>query len=102
MLKDAPILLLDEATSALDPETESQIQMSLRQLMKNRTTLIIAHRLVTVQDADIIYFIKDGRVIESGNHNNLLKEGGFYADLYSSERTNLKKPIDKATESTGE
>jgi subfamily B ATP-binding cassette protein MsbA len=100
MLKDAPILLLDEATSALDPETESQIQMSLRKLMKNRTTLIIAHRLVTIQEADIIYFIKDGRVIESGNHNNLLKHGGFYADLYSSEKTNLVKTANETAEST--
>ena len=85
MLKDAPILLLDEATSALDPETERQIQQSLRQLMQSRTTLVIAHRLTTVQDADIIYFIKDGRVAESGSHQALLAKKGAYARLYSLE-----------------
>jgi subfamily B ATP-binding cassette protein MsbA len=85
MLKDAPILLLDEATSALDPETERQIQQSLRHLMQSRTTLVIAHRLTTVQDADIIYFIKDGRVAEKGSHNTLMAMNGAYARLYSLE-----------------
>jgi subfamily B ATP-binding cassette protein MsbA len=85
MLKDAPILLLDEATSALDPETERQIQHALRQLMRGRTTLVIAHRLTTVQDADIIHFVKDGRVIESGSHRSLLAKDGAYARLYSLE-----------------
>ncbi len=85
MLKDAPILLLDEATSALDPETERQIQQSLRQLMQGRTTLVIAHRLTTVVEADIIHFIKDGRVVESGSHRSLLAKDGAYARLYSLE-----------------
>ena len=85
MLKDAPILLLDEATSALDPETERQIQQSLSQLMQGRTTLVIAHRLTTVQEADIIHFIKDGSVIESGSHQALLAKNGAYARLYSLE-----------------
>ena len=85
MLKDAPILLLDEATSALDPETERQIQQSLRHLMQSRTTLVIAHRLTTVQEADIIYFIKDGRVAESGSHQSLMAMDGAYARLYSLE-----------------
>lgn len=85
MLKDAPILLLDEATSALDPETERQIQQSLRQLMQGRTTLVIAHRLTTVQEADIIHFIKDGRVVESGSHRSLMAKDGAYARLYSLE-----------------
>jgi len=85
MLKDAPILLLDEATSALDPETERQIQHSLRHLMQGRTTLVIAHRLTTVQEADIIYFIKDGRVAESGSHHDLLAKDGAYARLYALE-----------------
>ena len=85
MLKDAPILLLDEATSALDPETERQIQQSLRHLMQGRTALVIAHRLTTVQEADIIYFIKDGRVAESGSHQSLMAKDGAYARLYSLE-----------------
>jgi len=85
MLKDAPILLLDEATSALDPETERLIQYSLRQLMKNRTTLLIAHRLTTVKEADIIYFIDKGRVMESGSHASLMENNGPYAQLYLLE-----------------
>ncbi len=85
MLKDAPILLLDEATSALDPKTEQQIQQSLRHLMQGRTTLVIAHRLTTVQEADIIYFIQDGRVVESGSHQTLMAKDGAYARLYSLE-----------------
>lgn len=85
MLKDAPILLLDEATSALDPETERLIQYSLRQLMKNRTTLLIAHRLTTVKEADIIYFIDNGRVMESGSHTSLMENNGPYAQLYLLE-----------------
>ena len=85
MLKDAPILLLDEATSALDPETERQIQQSLRQLMQGRTTLVIAHRLTTVLEADIIHFIKDGNVVESGSHRSLMAKDGAYARLYSLE-----------------
>ena len=85
MLKDAPILLLDEATSALDLKTEQQIQQSLRLLMQGRTTLVIAHRLTTVQEADIIYFIQEGRVVESGSHQTLMAKDGAYARLYSLE-----------------
>jgi len=85
MLKDAPILLLDEATSALDPETERLIQQSLSRLMQGRTTLVIAHRLTTVQEADIIHYIEEGRVVESGPHRSLLAKNGAYARLYSLE-----------------
>ena len=85
MLKDAPILLLDEATSALDPETERLIQQSLSRLMQGRTTLVIAHRLTTVQEADIIHYIEEGRVIESGSHRSLMAKDGAYARLYSLE-----------------
>jgi subfamily B ATP-binding cassette protein MsbA len=83
MLKDAPILLLDEATSALDTESERQVQAALRLLMRGRTTLVIAHRLSTVVDADIIYVIEAGRVIEQGSHAELLARGGAYARLYA-------------------
>lgn len=86
MLRDAPILLLDEATSALDTQSERQVQDALNTLMKNRTTLVIAHRLSTVIDADRIIVLDKGAVAETGTHAQLLAKGGLYALLY---RTNL-------------
>jgi len=83
MLKDAPILLLDEATSALDSESERHVQRALDQLMSGRTTFVIAHRLSTVVDADLIYVIEDGQIIERGSHAELLSRGGHYARLYA-------------------
>lgn len=80
-LKDAPILLLDEATSALDTESEAQVQAALKRLMSGRTTLLIAHRLSTVRDADRIYVIDQGRVVETGDHGSLVKRKGLYARL---------------------
>ena len=82
MLKDAPILLLDEATSALDTESERHIQAALKELMKGRTTLVIAHRLSTVMDADLIHVIDKGKLSESGTHAELLAKNGIYARLY--------------------
>lgn len=83
MLKNAPILLLDEATSALDTESERQVQAALSLLMRGRTTLVIAHRLSTVIDADLIYVIDGGRIVEAGTHAELLERGGMYARLYA-------------------
>jgi subfamily B ATP-binding cassette protein MsbA len=87
MLKNAPILLLDEATSALDTESERQVQAALRELMRGRTTLVIAHRLSTVVDADVIYVVEHGRVTERGSHAALLARGGAYARLYALQFT---------------
>lgn len=81
ILKDAPILLLDEATSSLDTETEHLVQEALQRLMRNRTTMVIAHRLSTVQNADLIVVMQNGRVLETGSHSELLRRGGFYARL---------------------
>jgi len=81
LLKDAPILLLDEATSALDAESERLVQVALKRLMENRTTLVIAHRLATIRDADRIVVLEKGRVIGEGTHNELVRKGGKYAEL---------------------
>ena len=85
MLKNAPILLLDEATSALDTESEYQVQAALRTLIRGRTTLVIAHRLSTVQGADLICVVDRGRIVESGRHAELLARDGFYARLYAMQ-----------------
>lgn len=83
LLKNAPILLLDEATSALDIQSEKYIQDSLKQLMQGRTTFVVAHRLSTIEGADLIVVIKDGRIVETGRHAELLAKKGQYAHLYS-------------------
>ena len=82
MLKNAPILLLDEATSALDSKSERIVQDSLDTLMKGRTSIVIAHRLSTVINADRIYVFNDGEVVDSGTHEELLTHDGIYAQLY--------------------
>ena len=84
-LKDAPILLLDEATSALDTESEAQVQAALSRLMAGRTTILIAHRLSTVRGADRIYVIDKGKVVETGDHDSLIKVRGLYARLAQSQ-----------------
>ncbi|PKQ05390.1 MAG: metal ABC transporter permease, partial [Alphaproteobacteria bacterium HGW-Alphaproteobacteria-11] len=86
ILKNPPILLLDEATSALDTHTEKEIQIALKGISENRTTLIIAHRLSTVIDADEILVLEQGRVMERGRHEVLLAQGGIYAAMWNRQR----------------
>ncbi len=85
MLSNAPMLILDEATSNVDSRTEIQIQQAMNELMRGRTCFVIAHRLSTIQNADTIIVIHDGKITEQGNHNTLLKAGGFYSTLYNSQ-----------------
>ena len=85
ILADNPVLILDEATSSVDTRTEERIQKAMNNLMKGRTSFVIAHRLSTIKDADVILVMRDGDIIEQGNHEELLKKGGFYADLYNSQ-----------------
>ena len=78
-------MILDEATSSVDTRTELQIQNAMKTLMKGRTSFVIAHRLSTIREADVILVMKDGDVIETGNHETLMAQNGFYADLYNSQ-----------------
>ena len=85
MLEKAPMLILDEATSSVDTRTEVLIQKAMEKLMQGKTSFVIAHRLSTIRDADLILVVKDGNIIEQGNHETLLKQNGFYAELYNSQ-----------------
>ncbi|MGT2925832.1 ABC transporter ATP-binding protein [Streptococcus cuniculipharyngis] len=85
LLKNAPLLILDEATSSVDTRTEELIQRAMDKLMEGRTSFVIAHRLSTIKNADLILVMKDGNIIEQGNHDQLMTQSGFYADLYNSQ-----------------
>ena len=85
ILADNRVLILDEATSSVDTRTEERIQKAMDNLMEGRTSFIIAHRLSTIKNADLILVMKEGDIIEQGNHEELLAAGGFYADLYNSQ-----------------
>ena len=85
LLKDAPLLILDEATSSVDTRTEELIQKAMDKLMEGRTSFVIAHRLSTIRNADLILVMRDGNIIEQGNHDQLMEKNGFYADLYNSQ-----------------
>ena len=85
MIAQTPMLILDEATSSVDTRTEVLIQKAMDKLMQGKTSFVIAHRLSTIRDADLILVVKDGNIIEQGKHNELLKQNGFYAELYNSQ-----------------
>jgi ATP-binding cassette subfamily B protein len=85
LLKDAPLLILDEATSSVDTRTEELLQQAMDKLMEGRTSFVIAHRLSTIKNADLILVMRDGNIIEQGNHDQLMEQAGFYADLYNSQ-----------------
>ncbi|MDQ3261742.1 MAG: lipid ABC transporter permease/ATP-binding protein, partial [Pseudomonadota bacterium] len=85
LLKDAPILILDEATSALDSESERLVQTALENLMKNRTTIVVAHRLSTIERADRIVVMQKGGIIEIGDHDRLIAQKGAYAQLHETQ-----------------
>lgn len=91
MISDSPFLILDEATSNVDTRTEELVQKAMDKLMENRTSFIIAHRLSTIKNADLILVMKDGNIIEQGNHNTLMKKNGFYANLYNSQFEKVSK-----------
>ena len=85
MVENAPMLILDEATSSVDTRTEILIQQAMDKLTENRTSFVIAHRLSTIKNSDMILVMKDGDIVEMGNHEELLKKNGFYAELYNSQ-----------------
>ena len=85
LIEDAPLLILDEATSNVDTRTEEKVQRAMDELMKGRTSFVIAHRLSTIKNADLILVLKNGDIVESGNHKTLLESGGAYAELYNSQ-----------------
>jgi ATP-binding cassette subfamily B protein len=85
VVQNAPLLILDEATSSVDTRTEKIIQKAMQDLTVGRTSFIIAHRLSTIKDADTILVMREGSIVESGTHEELLKQGGFYSSLYNSQ-----------------
>ena len=93
LLANPKILILDEATSSVDTRLELLIQKAMKRLMKGRTSFVIAHRLSTIQEADKILVLKDGQIIEQGNHESLLQAKGFYYDLYQSQFSNKSDQV---------
>ncbi len=93
MLRDPPMLILDEATSSIDTMTEIRVQRAFDAMMKGRTSFIVAHRLSTIKEADIILVMKDGHIIEQGSHQELLARGGFYNTLYNSQFSSVKNAV---------
>jgi ATP-binding cassette subfamily B protein len=90
MVEDAPLLILDEATSSVDTRTEQLVQWAMEKLTEGRTSFTIAHRLSTIRNSDLILVMKDGDIVETGSHDELLSEGGFYAQLWNSQFVNAE------------
>ena len=90
MIDDAKFLILDEATSSVDTRTEQLVQYAMDRLTEGRTSFTIAHRLSTIRNADVILVMKDGDIVETGNHEELLEKGGFYAELWNSQFVNAE------------
>lgn len=97
-LKNAPILILDEATAFADPDNEVLVQKAFEKLSKNKTVIMIAHRLSTITDADCIYVLKDGHVVESGNHEALLETKGVYEHMWHQYNQSVKWKVQKGDE----
>ena len=93
MLALPPMLILDEATSSIDTRTEIRIQKAFNTLMEGRTSFIVAHRLSTIRNADVILVMRDGNIVEQGDHESLLAKNGFYAELYRSQFTDEEQPV---------
>ncbi|MDU7926888.1 MAG: ATP-binding cassette domain-containing protein, partial [Finegoldia magna] len=85
MLKDAPIIIFDEATASIDPENEDKLKEAIESLTENKTVIMIAHRLKTIKNADQILVLKDGKIVERGNHEELIKNNGLYSDLINAK-----------------
>jgi ATP-binding cassette subfamily B protein len=100
LIKDAPIVLLDEPTASLDSESEHKVKDALRRLCAGKTTLVIAHRLNTIEDADCIHVVEDGAIVESGSHAELLRKGGRYATFFRlqfrDQSEGLPRPLEQA------
>ena len=88
MAENSPLLILDEATSNVDTRTEEVIQKAMDKLTEGRTSFVIAHRLSTIKNADLILVMRDGNIVEQGNHDELISKNGFYANLYNSQFAN--------------
>ena len=92
MLVDPPMLILDEATSNIDTRTEILVQEAFQKMMEGRTSFVVAHRLSTIREADVILVMNQGHVVEQGTHQELLAKGGFYANLYNSQFVRTEEP----------
>ena len=97
MLKNAPVLILDEATAFADPDNEVKVQAAFSELSKGKTVIMIAHRLSTVQKADCIYVIADGKIVESGTHNELMKKNSLFAKMQNDYQSSVKWKVSNET-----
>jgi ATP-binding cassette subfamily B protein len=95
MLKNSPVVILDEATAFADPDNESRVQAAFAELSKQKTVIMIAHRLTTVVDADEIFVLKDGKILQNGTHQQLLAQGGLYTEMWNNYQTSVKWKVGK-------